>query len=242
MNQQKNSSEVLKSRDSSQVPASAAHYRWSSPSLMKQGEALAADHALAKDLGLSNQVLLLQKEFIGLLLMDFLISLGVNPWELELIPHGATGLFKLVLANGGKTLTPWMKCDLNSKSFRLPSEALKIIRDLRNFPDGLCTELFVLQQLESKKSYVVNDYRGQVKPPSQAILLNPFGESGSKSSVGSDISLQRKEGVLSGETNSNQSISATSSEHYSPQKPKFLSGAILVAKAGSQNFGLCMWQ
>lgn len=123
-------------------------YQWRSP--VHQAEAIlkVLEMRQAVSLGLRNQAILIAQEVVVLALHDFSEDIELDHTELSLEPltdNYDTGLYRIK----GK-LDLWMMHNLDSKSVRLPREALSALQLLKDFPQSFIQEVKILEMVRGK--------------------------------------------------------------------------------------------
>jgi len=131
-------------------------YEWYSDVYRDQASQQLDDMVHAKDLGLRNQSMLNAMEVVRIAFRDYSEGNGLkaNMMTLhQLTDNYDTGLFRI-----GDFLGLWYMHTLNTKSVRLPSEALNAVDIMQGFPQPYVQDMKILEAIE-RKSVKIRDCR-----------------------------------------------------------------------------------
>jgi len=158
--------------DDNTVLANHGDYKWFSRAYRSQALGHLGDMMHARDLGLRNQALLNAREVVRTAFRDYSKGNALEVSEMtlhQLTDNHDTGLFRI-----GDSLDLWYMHPLDSSSVKLPTEALRAVDVLQDFPQAFIQDTKILEAVKRKpvksKDYRFTDERPYLAP---AIVIMP---------------------------------------------------------------------
>lgn len=141
-------------------------YQWYSSKHRNQALQYFNNIIRARDLGLRNQSMLNAREVVRTAFRDYCKGNGLEANEMtlhQLTDNHDTGLFRI-----DDFLDLWYMHPLDTKSVRLPTEALNAVDVLQDFPQGFIQDMKILEAVKRKpvksKDYRFTDERPYFAP------------------------------------------------------------------------------